>query len=114
MPDSTIPDESRLTLYLSTRYLQELELALRLAGIRTRYERPGIEGFDLPRLVVEHPAFGWMNEVICAMPMLLEGPNPEWWFEWHKPWKDTRERICLAVDMTSAARLVAQELREES
>jgi hypothetical protein len=118
----TIPDESRLTLYLSTRYLQELEVALQLAGVRTRYERPGVDGIELPRLVVEHPAFGWMNEVICALPLLLEGPNPQWWFEWRsfvscrcpdcvdkKP-----ERICVAKDMIQAARLIAEELREES
>jgi hypothetical protein len=39
MPAPTITDESRLPLYLSTRNLLELELevALRLADIRTWY-----------------------------------------------------------------------------
>jgi hypothetical protein len=111
---SIIPDESRLALYLSARYLQELEIALRLTGIRTRYERPGIEGFDLPRLCVEHPELGWMDEVICALPWHLNGPNPEWWFEWYKPWEEARARICAAKDMAKAAAVILVQLHEES
>jgi hypothetical protein len=44
MLDHTIPSEVRLSLYLSARFLQELELALQLIGGRCIYVRPGIEG----------------------------------------------------------------------
>jgi hypothetical protein len=121
MPD-TIPDESRLVLYFSARYVQELEVALRLAGIHTRYERPGVDGIELPRLVVAHPAFGWMDEVICAVPWQLDDPNPQWWFEWRSfvscdcshCKKKEPQQICPAVDMKQAAQLIAEELQEES
>jgi hypothetical protein len=119
--DNVIADESRLALYLSARLLQELGVALQLAGIRTRYERPGVEGIDWPRLCVEHPEHGWMDEVICTVPLLLDGPNPTWWFEWRSivPCacsyckEADRQRICPATDMTKAAQIIAEQLREE-
>jgi len=42
MLDHTLPTEVRLSLYLATRLLQELELALQLIGIPSAYVRPGI------------------------------------------------------------------------
>jgi hypothetical protein len=121
MYHNVIAGDSSLSLYLSTCYLQELETALRLAGIRTSYERPGREGINWPRLCVEHPEYGWMTEVICAVPLQLEGPNPTWWFEWRSTVPCTcsdckgadRQRICPATDMTKAACLIAAQLREE-
>lgn len=116
--DPILPTASRLSLYLSGRYLQELEIALRLAGIRTRYERPGIRGIALPRLCVKHPDNGWMIELICAVPVRLDDAQFEWWFEWCSfvpsgcPLcaETQRRRICVAKDMTQAARIIADQL----
>jgi hypothetical protein len=117
-----IPDESRLFVYFSMCLLRELQVPLQLAGVRSRLQLTGDTGDEPPQLMVEHPAFGWMNEMICALPFPVAGQNSEWWFEWRlfalpcrcshctqrKP-----QRICLAVDMQNAARLVVQQLREE-
>src|ERR687895_246460 len=96
MPNPTIPDESWLFVYFSTCLLQELQLALQLVGVRSRLEPTGEVGDEPPQLVVEHPAFGWMNEVICALPFPVAGENSEWWFEWCKWYAGQRERFCLA------------------
>jgi hypothetical protein len=48
MLDHTIPSEVRLSLYLSARFLQELELALQLIGIPSVYVPPGVEGLPFP------------------------------------------------------------------
>ena len=109
--EDTIPDDSRLALYFSTRYLQELQLALRLVGVLARYERPGIDTIMLPRLVVEHPERGELDEVICATrSRRRDGPNAAWWFEWRLFRDGRRERICTATDMSKAARIVAEQL----
>jgi hypothetical protein len=63
-----IPDETRLFVYFSLCLLRELQVALQLAGVRCRVESTGDTGDEPPQLVVDHPALGWMNEVICALP----------------------------------------------
>jgi hypothetical protein len=113
MVGNTIPSEMRLSLYISTRFLQELELALQLIGIPARYERPGSGGIIPPRLNVEHPQ-GCVEKAICAYPWLLESAETEWWFEWFGSRGDIRERICPATDMPRAARTIAERLREEA
>jgi hypothetical protein len=120
MYHNVIAGESNLSLFLCTRYLQELEIALRLTGIRTCYERPGMQGIYWPRLCVENPEHGWMDEVICVVPLLLDGPNPTWWFEWRSlvPCacsyckEADRQRIYPATDMTKAAQIIAEQLRD--
>jgi hypothetical protein len=110
----TVPSETRLVLYISAGYLQELETELKALSIPARYERPGINGVVLPRLVVTHPEHGEMDEVICASGWQLVGPNAEWWFEWWQWWQGSREPICRTRDIAQAARIIAQQLREES
>jgi hypothetical protein len=125
MPDNTLPAEIRLSLYLSTRLLQELQLALQLLGIPARYDRPGITGIGIPRLVV-NPAeedeetfeVDETDDVICALPMVHKtlrlswtDLDPQWWFMW---WGDEPLPICQAVDMNKAARIIADQLFEES
>jgi hypothetical protein len=129
MLDHTIPSEVRLSLYLSARFLQELELALQLIGVPSAYVRPGIEGVVFPRLYVgftEDELEGWgetddgaeRDEFICAVPFTLNeqrrcwtDPDPEWWFMW---WGDQMLPICRATDMRRAARVIADQLYEES
>jgi hypothetical protein len=62
-----------------------------------------------------------MDEVICAVPLQLDGPNPTWWFEWRSLMLCTcsyckevdRQRICSATDMRKAAQIIAEQLQEE-
>jgi hypothetical protein len=54
----TIPDDLRLFLNISARYLQELRIALQGSGIEAWYERPGADGLVMPRLIVKHPEDG--------------------------------------------------------
>lgn len=119
--ENTIPSEARLALYMSARYLQELEIALRLAGIPVRYQRPGTDSGLVPRLFVEHPGQGDLGEIICTLPLELGGqdlawdaPDPPWWFMWCPRGAQTREPICPAVDMKAAAEIIAARLREET
>lgn len=112
------------------RFLQELELALRLIGIPSAYVRPGIEEVAFPRLYVgctedELEAFDVTDEAraelggfVCAVPFALNeqrrcwaDPDPEWWFMW---WGDQTLPICQATDMRRAARVIADQLYEES
>jgi hypothetical protein len=110
MADNTISSELRLPLYISSRYLKELDLALQLIGMPTRYERPGSGGIVLPRLYVEHPARRCPDKAICALPWLLESAKPEWWFEWFGSREDIRDRICAATDLPYAARIITERL----
>jgi hypothetical protein len=128
MYDNTIPDEARLSLYLSARYLQELQLALRLIDVPSTYVRPGIGGYGLPQLHVgpaeyDPEALGEpdgtiavRDDFICALPFVLStqrlswtDPEPEWRFMWcwHEPLQ-----IWQAVDMMEAARIIAGQLFE--
>jgi hypothetical protein len=126
--DDTIPTDIRLSLYLSARLLQELQLALQLIGIPSTYIRPGVEGIDFPRLhlgsTTYEPrklgkAYGGLillDYFICAVPLPLPGqrksrlvPPVEWWFMW---WSDLLEPICPATDMKYAARVIVED--EES
>jgi hypothetical protein len=128
--DHTIPSEVRLSLYLSARFLQELGLALQLIGVPSVYVRPGIEGVAFPRLYVgctedeldaldgADEARAELDEFICAVPFTLNeqrrcwtDPDPEWWFMW---WGDQTLPICQATDMRLAARVIAEQLYEES
>jgi hypothetical protein len=130
MLDHTIPCEGRLSLYLSARFLQELQVALQLIGVRCAYVRPGIEGVVFPRLYLgftegeletldaTDEANAELDEFICAVPFTLNeqrhcwtDPDPEWWFMW---WGDQTLPICQATDMRRAARVIADQLREES
>jgi hypothetical protein len=121
MLDNTIPSEARLSMYVSARYLQELEIALLLLGIPSRYERPGMRRIMLPRLYVEHLDHGELDEAVCAIPrvsdargLAWDAPDPQWWFMWWKPPAETREPICPAANMKKAAHLIAVRLREEA
>ena len=114
MPDSAIPAETRLSMYLSARLLQELETALLLTGLQARYERPGIDGIMLPRLRVTHPRHGEMDEAVCAIPRVSDArglswdaPDPQWWFMWWERRPATWGPVCPAVDMTQAAHQIA-------
>ena len=110
----TVPTEARLFLYISARYLQALETALQLRSVAARYERPGIKGVALPRLVVTHPEHREMDKVICVNGQHLLGPNAEWWFHWWQ-WRDgSREPICRTGDPGRAARIIACQLHEGS
>lgn len=121
MVDNTIPDEARLALYMSARYLQELEIALRLAGVPARYERPRLGETVVPRLRVEHVGDGDPDEVICTIPRAFDtrslthdAADPQWWFMWWAPQQRRREPICPAVDMNAAARVIATRRHEET
>jgi hypothetical protein len=122
MLDHTIPSDVRLSLYLSTRFLQELSLALQLIGVPSAYVRPGVEGVDFPRLYVgfaEDELEGTeLDDFVCAMPFtpMAQSPSrnardPEWWFMW---WGDQTLPICQATDMKQAARVIADQLFEGS
>lgn len=63
MHDNIIPSELRLLLYNSARYLQQLEIALRLIAIPARYDRPGIDGISMPRLCVTHSNYREFGQV---------------------------------------------------
>jgi hypothetical protein len=113
MLDHTIPSEFRLSLYLSTRLLQELSLALRLIGVPSAYIRPGAEGVVFPRLYVGC-ADGELDDFVCAVPLssrahcpCRSARDPEWWFMW---WRDQTMPICEATDMKQAARVIADQL----
>jgi hypothetical protein len=129
MLDHTIPGDVRLSLYLSTRFLQELSIALQLIGIPSAYVRPGIAEAPFPRLYAgftedELEALEEMNEAavevedfVCAVPFVLnEGSrcrtdsDPQWWFIW---WADQTLPICPATDMNEAARIIAEQLFEQ-
>jgi hypothetical protein len=117
--DSIIPDESRLALYYATRYLQELEIALRLEGVHTHYDRPGCGGITVPRLRIRLANADWSDWVVGVSPKVLETQTlewneaePEWWFMWCKA--RLRKPICQAVDMPHAARLIVLELQADS
>jgi hypothetical protein len=142
--DDIIPADIRLSLYLAKRFLQELQLALQLIGVPSAYIRPGIEGVVFPRLYVgsttyepkalevaddrEEPvaeppgkaedATDEFDFFICAVPLPLPGqhhsrlvPALEWWFMW---WSDLLMPICQATDMKYVARVIADQLGEES
>jgi hypothetical protein len=113
--ESTVPGEARLSLYISGRYLQELAVALRLIGIATRYERPGIGGLPLPRLRVGDPPFDPIDTAIYALPRATcRGAAPQWWFEWTSCRGGWRRRICAVTDLPYAARVIAEQLREDA
>lgn len=127
--DNSLPPEVRLSLYLATRFLQELQLALQLIGIPSAYVRPGIEGIVFPRLYVgftEDELERWgetddgteLDDFVCAVPFAPKARHPcwaardpEWWFMW---WGDQTMPICEATDMRLAARVIAGQLYEES
>ncbi|HEX6470996.1 MAG TPA: hypothetical protein VF069_17990 [Streptosporangiaceae bacterium] len=112
MVENAIPGEARLSLYISSRYLQELGVALRLIGIASRYERPGIGGLPLPRLCVPHP--GRLGTAIYAIPRSACGAAPQWWFEWTSCRGGWRRRICSVTDLPYAARVIAEQLRGDA
>jgi hypothetical protein len=107
MLDHTIPSEVRLSLYLSMRFLQELQVALQLMGVPSIYVRPGIEGVAFPRLYVgcmEDDLQGddgaEPDEFVCCVPFAScprDASSPasdlEWWFMW---WGDELVPICVA------------------
>jgi hypothetical protein len=109
-PGETIPSETRLFLHLAAGHLQELALALKQIGVPSRYERPGVEGVVLPRLVVEHAEHGELDEVICASAWRLPGPDAHWWFEWWEWWQGARVPICRIRDIDEAAQVIARQL----
>jgi hypothetical protein len=137
--DDIIPQEVRLSLYLATRFLQELKLALQLIGIPSTYIRPGIDGVILPRLYVgctEYDLHAWkmaeqadepsgkadgigeLDNFVCALPFSLNdqrrsrtAPELEWWFTW---WGDQALPICQARDMRQAAQVIVEQLFEKS
>lgn len=121
--DDTIPTDIRLSLYLSARLLQELQLAFQLIGVPSACIRPGVEEINFPRLHLGSStyepgklgkAYGGLvvlDYFICAVPLPLPGqrhsrlvPAVEWWFMW---WSDLLEPICPATDMKHAARVIA-------
>jgi hypothetical protein len=120
MLDRAIPAEIKLSLYLSMRLLQELQIALQLIGIPSAYVRPGVGGMDFPRLhlgsttydpTVSEKTNGMLLDCfICAVPLPLRGrprsllpPAVEWWFMW---FTDLLTPICTATDMKHAARVI--------
>jgi hypothetical protein len=129
MLDHTIPSDYRLSLYLSSRFLQELSVALQLIGIPSAYVRPGIEGVVFPRLYVgftEDDLEGGdrmddgtrLDDFVCGVPFAppaqrpsWTAPDSEWWFMW---WGDQTMPICKATDMKQAAQVIADQLLEES
>lgn len=122
MYDNTIATDVWPSLYLSSQYLQELETALRSVGIRTRYQRPGIDGIVMPRLYVEHPEHGQLSHALCATPWRANSQSLEWWFEWRSftPCNcfecvhTELRRICRIRDISRAAQTIAGQLYEES
>jgi hypothetical protein len=120
MIDDTIPCGARLAVYLSARFLQELEIALRLLGIPVWYERPGMDGIIVPRLRVEHVGHQEPDAVICTVPQVFDTPpawrtpDPRWWFMWWTRNEEAHEPICEAVDMNEAAHLIAAQSHEEN
>jgi hypothetical protein len=121
MVEDTIPGEARLALYMSARYLQELETALRLIGTPARFVRPGIDGVIVPRLCVACPDHGEPDEIICSLSQVFDGsqpawnaPDPPWWFMWWTRHSAPHEPICQAVDMNEVARIIAARLREQT
>lgn len=106
----TVPSETRLFLHISAGHLQELALALKQLEVPARYERPGVAGVVLPRLVVEHAAHGELDEVICASAWRLPGPDAQWWFEWWEWWQGVRVPICRIKNIDEAAQVIARHL----
>jgi hypothetical protein len=121
MLDHTVPSDLRLSLYLSTRLLQELELALQLMGVPSVYVRPGVEGIAFPRLYVgcmeadlQGDDGAEPDEFVCSVPFAScprdsssPASDPEWWFVW---WGDKTLPICKATNMRQAARIIAEQL----
>ncbi|HZB30337.1 MAG TPA: hypothetical protein VE465_09245 [Streptosporangiaceae bacterium] len=119
--DDTIPAEIRFSVYLSTRLLQELQLALQLLGVQCAYVRPGVEGIHFPRLYLssttyetrvpdKEDAITLLDYFVCVVPLPLPVqhhfrlvPAVEWWFMW---WGDVLMPICTATDMQYAARVI--------
>lgn len=119
--DQTVPSEVRISLDLSSRYLQDLQRTLWLLGIRARYERPGVQGIIMPRLYVEHSEHGELSAAICAEPFQLDAWNLEWWFAWRSFMpcdcaeciQHELERIYRVEDMEKAAQIIAGQLGSE-
>ena len=87
-----------LSLYLATRHLIELQAALQVSGLPTRYERAGTDGIDWPRLRVRHPLSEKPLEAIRVTP----------WLEWTQD----HALICPATDVSRAAELIAEHLSD--
>jgi hypothetical protein len=97
MLDRTIPSDLRLSLYLSTRLLQELSVALQLMGVPSVHIRAGIGGVAFPRLYVGctdddlqgRDERAELDDFVCSVPFAScprppSSPpsDPEWWFVW--------------------------------
>jgi hypothetical protein len=105
-PGNALPAETRLSLYVATRLLGELQVALQLIGLATRYERPGAQGVEQPRLYVSHPAGESAEEAVRVTAQPAGGPDCERWFEWERE----SERICPTSDLPGATRLIAEHM----
>jgi hypothetical protein len=109
-------------VYLATRLLQELQLALQLMDVESSYVRPWVEGICFPRLYLGSPTYEpkvpetveggitLLSYFVCAVPLPLPGqhhsrlvPAVGWWFMW---WSDVLIPICPATDMWYAARVI--------
>src|SRR5918992_2060017 len=115
MYDNTIHGQLQFSWYLSTRYLQELGLALQLIGIPTRHQGPKLAEefeFEPPRLYVDPDE---IHVFVCALPFVVDGMflsfnalNPQWWFTWRR---NQTSPICRATDMRKAAQIIGKEVR---
>ncbi|HEX6468747.1 MAG TPA: hypothetical protein VF069_06580 [Streptosporangiaceae bacterium] len=103
---NALPAEDRLSLYVATRLLGELQSALHLIGLATRYERPGAHGVEQPRLYVLRPTGEGPEEAVRVTTRTTHVPHSESWFEWERE----NERICRTSDLPTATRLIAERL----
>lgn len=110
MYDNAIQGQLGFSLYLSSRYLKELGVALQRLGIPTRYKGPVVEEhkFEPPRLYLRPDE---RHVFVCAVPMdgiflYWCARNPQWWFTWGR---NETLLICPAIDMSKAARIIGKD-----
>lgn len=100
IPATVLDADARLSLYLATRHLAELQAALQVGGLPARYERPGAGGIAWPRLHVRHPLRESPGAAIRVTP----------WLEW----AHDRALICPAADLSHAAALFTEQLPDRT
>lgn len=101
--------ELTLSRYLSACLLRELQIALRLIGIRSRCQPIGHDDIDVPHLYLNHSELGWLPMPIVALPGAADGDALEWWFK-----LGSGDCVCSATNMPTAARIIADDLSEQS
>lgn len=111
MYDPVLDESQQLNVsrYLSACLLRELQYALQLIGVHSRCEPGGHDDIVVPQLYLKHSTLGWLPMPLVALPEMTDGDAPVWCF---KP--VSGEFSYPATNMPAAARMIANDLSEQS